>query len=83
MWGSVETLCCYHTTSKWSWYPSWPHSPSLQVEAGQLEDSPKLAALQRLLAGIAALLPVRFAGQALGVERALQTVHSPCHLSQL
>ncbi|PRW45191.1 hypothetical protein C2E21_6279 [Chlorella sorokiniana] len=28
-----------------------------QVEAGQLEDSPKLAALQRLLAGIAALAP--------------------------
>lgn len=30
-----------------------------QVEAGQLDDSPKLAALQRLLAGIAALAPVR------------------------
>lgn len=35
------------------------HCPSRpQVEAGALEDSPKHAALQRLLAGIGALAPV-------------------------
>ena len=51
------------------------HLPCLalgsQVEAGRLEDSPKLAALQRLLGGIAALAPVR--PRALGMGMGLAT----------